>query len=117
MNKELIIQRYKHPKYFSKNIIPNGKSINSHCGDEIYVKITVSNNLVTEAMYNGSGCSICLATADILIENILNKEIIDIKKITQPQLFELIGMDEDSGRKRCATLSLEAITDALNNVE
>ena len=117
MNKELIIQRYKHPKFFSKNIIPNGKSINSQCGDEIYIKLKTDNNSVTEALYNGSGCSICLATADILIENILNKDITDVKKITQSQLFELIGMDENSGRKRCASLSLEAIIDALNNVE
>ena len=117
MNKELIIQRYKHPKYLNENISFNGKSINSACGDEIFVNVSVSNNIVNSVEYKGSGCSICLATTDIVIDSILGKTVKEVLKLDELYPLSLNGMNGDSPRKRCSTLGFEAIKSALISVQ
>lgn len=117
MNKELIISRYKNPKYFNPSISPNGKSINSACGDEIYVKTKIKDGIVEDIEYSGTGCSICLATTDLLIESSLGKRSVDILKLDETTPMALIGMSPDSPRKRCGTLGLEAIKNSLIDVE
>ncbi len=117
MNKELIIQRYKQPKYFNENINSNGRSINSSCGDEIYVQSNVENRIIKSIEYNGTGCSICLATTDLIIDSCLGKSIDEVLKLDEQTPLSLIGMNVDSARKRCATLGIEAIKNSLIDVE
>jgi nitrogen fixation NifU-like protein len=117
MNKELIIQRYKQPKYFNENISSNGSSINSACGDEIYVQSNVENGVVKALEYKGTGCSICLATTDLMIDMCLGKSIDEVLKIDEQTALGLIDMNVDSARKRCGTLGIEAIKNSLIDVE
>lgn len=118
MNKELIIERYKNPHNWSEELYGNkGNSINHSCGDEIYLSLEIKDRKVISGKYNGNGCSICLASADILIDKIKGKEIKDILTLKESDILENIGMTEESSRKRCATLSLEAVFNAINGVE
>lgn len=118
MNKDLIINRYKNPKNWSEKLSKvNGQSVNASCGDEIYLSLETSNGKVVDCSYNGMGCSICLATADILLDEVKGKSIEDVKNINEQKVLELIGMENDSSRKRCAMLSLEAVKNSLDSVE
>lgn len=117
MNKELIVHRYKHPKYFDENISTNGKSINASCGDEVYVQVEKKENKVVGIKYKGSGCSICFGSTELVIDRILQKNVEEILKMNEDLPLEIIGMEKDSPRRRCGTLGFEAIKNSLIVVE
>lgn len=118
MNKQLIIERYKNPHNWSYELSGRrGHSINHSCGDEIYLSLEIRDRKVISGKYNGNGCSICLASADILIDNIQGKEIKEILALKKEDVLKNIGLTEESSRKRCAILPLEAVIKAINGVE
>ena len=80
--RELIIERYKSP-HFRGHLDPHDiqfEDDNPLCGDHIEITIRVDdNNKVTEAAFEGKGCAISQASADLLVEAIHGKS--QIKRI------------------------------------
>ena len=69
--REQIIERYKNPLH--KGVLdPHDISYqddNPLCGDQIRIDLRVGpDDVVTEAAFSGHGCSISLASADLLVE-------------------------------------------------
>ncbi|MCC7289688.1 iron-sulfur cluster assembly scaffold protein [bacterium] len=118
MNKDLVISRYKNPKNFG--VIKDslvGESVNYSCGDEIKVSIKQTDGEVKECKFNGTGCSICIASTDLLLDSIKNKKTNEVLNLPNSYIFNLIGMESESARWRCATLGLEAVKSALHSVK
>ncbi|HRI06104.1 MAG TPA: iron-sulfur cluster assembly scaffold protein [Candidatus Dojkabacteria bacterium] len=109
-SKELI-EHYKNPKRFSKMENPDltGVAVNSLCGDELTLYVKNDNGTVVDVSFQGSGCAICLGTMSMFIDSFIDKNIRDLFKLSENEVLERISMDSDSPRKRCATLTLEAI--------
>jgi nitrogen fixation NifU-like protein len=110
-----IIEHYKNPRNFKEldKSDRTGKAINSVCGDEIYVQINEEGGKVKEIGFHGSGCAICVGAMSMLSEKIRNSKIDNLKKLDESSVLDLVGMDRDSPRVKCATLSVEAIRDSL----
>jgi len=68
-------------------------------------------------MFKGMGCSICLGTTDILLDEIKGKTVEVVKNLPEITPLNLIEMEENSPRKSCALLSLQAVLSALKEVE
>ena len=110
--REVIIDRYKNPQF--KGILdPNDISFeddNPLCGDHIRIDLRIDKNgIVTEATFDGHGCAISQASADLLIESIQGKSLDDIKEISKEDLLELLGLDLGPVRLKCALLSLKVL--------
>ena len=110
--REQIIDRYKNPRFRGK-LEPHDITFeddNPLCGDHIRIDLRVDeNNIVTEALFSGEGCSISQASADLLIESIIDKNLEDIKKLNKEDLLEMLGIDLGPVRLKCALLSLKVL--------
>jgi nitrogen fixation NifU-like protein len=110
--RELIIDRYKNP-HFRGSLDPHDISFeddNPLCGDHIRIDIRVNgDNHVSEVAFDGHGCAISQATADLLAESIVGKSLDDVKKITKQDVLDMLGIELGPVRLKCALLSLKVL--------
>lgn len=110
--REVIIDRYKNP-LFRGELDPHDITFqddNPLCGDHIRIDLRVDEaGHVTEAAFDGHGCAISQASADLLIESIQGKSLEEIKTLTKEDILELLGLDLGPVRLKCALLSLKVL--------
>lgn len=110
--REIIIDRYKNPQY--RGILdPHDISFeddNPLCGDHIRIDLRLGvDGRVSEAKFDGQGCAISQASADLLVESIQGKTLEDIKALTKDDLLEMLGLELGPVRLKCALLSLKVL--------
>lgn len=110
--REIIVDRYKNPQYKGK-LEPNDITFeddNPLCGDHIRVDLRIDEDgNVTEAVFDGHGCAISQASADLLIESIQGKHLDEVKSLTKEDIIELLGLELSPVRLKCALLSLKVL--------
>ena len=110
--REQIIERYKHPQYRG-HLDPHDiqfEDDNPLCGDHIEITIRVNGeNKVAEAAFEGKGCAISQASADLLVESIHGKPLDEVKKMNKEDVLDLLGIDLGPVRLKCALLSLKVL--------
>ena len=94
--RELIIDRYKNPIYWGE-LEPNDISFeddNPLCGDRIRIDLRLDESgRVSEAAFQGQGCAISQASADLLLESIHGKTLDEIKRLSKDDILELLGIE------------------------
>jgi len=112
MYRELIIDRYKNPIYRGE-LDPHDISFeddNPLCGDHIRIDLRLGEDgRVTEAVFQGHGCAISQASADLLIESIQGKPLEEVKQISKEDVLEMLGIELGPVRLKCALLSLKVL--------
>lgn len=110
--RQLIIDRYKNPLYRG-SLDPHDIAFeddNPLCGDHIRVELQVDDaGVVTNAAFNGRGCAVSQASADLLMETVIGKTLDEVKAITKDDLLALLGLDLGPVRLKCALLSLKVL--------
>ncbi len=110
--REVIIEHYKNPSYRGA-LDPHDFSFadsNPLCGDHIQIDLRVdANNKVTDARFQGHGCAISQASADLLLEAIIGKSIDDVKQMGKQDILDMLGIDLGPVRLKCALLSLKVL--------
>ena len=110
--REIIIERYKDPQ-FKKELDPHDISFedeNPLCGDQLRVDLRVDETgMSTDAGFSGHGCAISQASADLLMESIIGKNIEEVKKMTKQDILDLLGIELGPVRLKCALLSLKVV--------
>jgi len=70
MYQEIILDHYKHPQHKSLAPLVSGAvevhHINPTCGDEVTLRATLSDGLVTSVSWDGLGCSISQASTSVM---------------------------------------------------
>lgn len=110
--REQIIERFKNP-HFRGELDPNDISFeddNPLCGDHIRIDLRLDENeIVTEALFDGKGCSISQASADLLVESVIGKSLEEIKGYGKENVLNLLGIELGPVRLKCALLSLKVL--------
>ncbi len=110
--REVIIEHYKNPSY-KGHLDPHDYSFadsNPLCGDHIQIDLRVDkDNKVTDARFEGHGCAISQASADLLLESVIGKSIEDVKKLNRQDILDMLGIDLGPVRLKCALLSLKVL--------
>jgi nitrogen fixation NifU-like protein len=110
--REQIIERYKHPQYRG-HLDPHDiyfEDDNPLCGDHIEITIRVDgDDKVAEAAFDGKGCAISQASADLLVEAIHGKPLEEVKHMNKQDVLDLLGIDLGPVRLKCALLSLKVL--------
>ena len=108
----MIIEHYKNPSYRGK-LDPHDITFadnNPLCGDHIQIDLRVgADGLVSEARFDGHGCAISQASADLLLESIIGKPVEDLKKLNKQDVLDLLGIELGPIRLKCALLSLKVL--------
>ena len=133
---EIILDHYKHPKGrgLREPFAAEVHHVNPTCGDEVTVRVQLEGDKVADISYEGQGCSISQASASVLHELLVGKELAQAQKI-QETFLELMqskgkiqpddameevledavafaGVSKYPARVKCALLSWMAWKDA-----
>lgn len=110
--REVIIEHYKNPDHRG-SLEPHDISFedeNPLCGDHLKIDLRVDENgVVTEACFDGHGCAISQASADLLLESIIGKSVEDVKKLSKNNVLEMLGIELGPVRLKCALLPLKIL--------
>lgn len=110
--REVIIEHYKNPGYRGR-LDPHDiqfEDNNPLCGDHIEITIkTDEKGNVADARFEGHGCAISQASADLLIESIIGKPIEEVKQLNKQHILDMLGIDLGPVRLKCALLSLKVL--------
>jgi nitrogen fixation protein NifU and related proteins len=110
--REVIIEHYKNPS-FRGRLNPHDISFedsNPLCGDHIVIDLKVDEKgKVTDARFDGHGCAISQASADLLLESIIGKSLEEVKVLNKQTILDLLGIDLGPVRLKCALLSLKVL--------
>ena len=109
---EHILEHYEEPYHRGKSdpCTHFHEDDNPLCGDHIEITLRVDDSSkVTEGRFDGKGCAISQASADLLIESVLGKSLEDVKKINKQDILDLLGIELGPVRLKCALLSLKVL--------
>lgn len=110
--REVIIEHYKNPAYRG-HLDPHDYSFedsNPLCGDHIEITLQIgADGAVSDARFDGHGCAISQASADLLIESIIGKPLEDVRHLTKQDVLDLLGIELGPVRLKCALLSLKVL--------
>jgi nitrogen fixation NifU-like protein len=118
--REIIIEHYKSPSHKGR-LDPHDYGFadsNPLCGDHIEVTVrTDEHNVITEAAFEGHGCAISQASADLLMEAIVGKSVDEVKQIDKDYILEMLGIELGPVRLKCALLSLKVLKAGVYGLE
>jgi nitrogen fixation protein NifU and related proteins len=110
--REVIIEHYKNPGYRGK-LEPHDIAFednNPLCGDHIRVELCVdASGKVSDARFDGHGCAISQASADLLMEAVIGKPLDEVKHLNKQDILDLLGIELGPVRLKCALLALKVL--------
>ena len=102
----------------SQKVIKHNKTHitkNLSCGDEVKIYLDIQDDVIKDASYQITGCSISTSFTYLLVEKIKGLRVEDVKKITNESFFDFLGVEPvSSGRIKCALIALIAVRYALS---
>lgn len=126
--RQVIMDHYKNPR--NRGIV-DGESVsvdmnNPTCGDRIRLQLKVENGTVTDAKFEGEGCSISMSSASMMTQAIKDQKIEDALKMSElfsdmmlgkeintdlelGDIEALQGVSKFPARIKCATLAWKAM--------
>ncbi len=135
MYQDVILDHYKHPH--GRGLREGDAEVhhvNPTCGDEITLRVRLDGDTVADVSYEGQGCSISQASASVLNELLVGKDLDEARRV-QESFLELMqskgqltpddameelledavafaGVSKYPARVKCALLSWMAWKDA-----
>ena len=72
---EILTEHNLHPIHKAPLIEPTAslRGVNPSCGDDINLQLKIEDDVITDAMFEGSGCAISQASVDMMIDDIIGK--------------------------------------------
>ena len=109
---EFILDHYNNPRnqgtLEDPDILVNGG--NPGCGDVVTMYVRVDeNDRVTDATFEGKGCTISMAGASLVTELVKGKTLKEIEEMPYAALIDQMGEDVVKSRLRCATLGMDTL--------
>lgn len=86
---------------------------NPLCGDEVVLDVADGMRVGFEA----TGCALTVGAADLVAEAVAGMGPAQVERLDEEWLHGLIGMVPPPGRRRCASLGLDALKAALSTVD
>lgn len=112
--KQTILQHSQNPKNFGEldNPTHSAEGDNPLCGDRITVQMIMENEAIQKIKFSGVGCSICMASASLMTEQLWGKTSVEAtalaklmstflhKELPEPELSTLGELIAFTGVKR-----------------
>jgi nitrogen fixation NifU-like protein len=102
MYQEIILDHYRNPhhKGLREPFDAEARHVNPTCGDEVTVRVRVSDGVVEDVSYDGTGCSISQASESVMTDLVIGKPLDDALRTADAFLALMQGQgkvepDED----------------------
>jgi len=79
MYQEIILDHYKRPhrRGLREPFDAESYQLNPTCGDEVTLRVKVSDGIVEDVSYEGQGCSISQASTSVLTDLVVGRKVTD----------------------------------------
>lgn len=117
MYSDALLQRFLDPSHAGDLEAPDGIGVagNATCGDVVHLELKVGDGRIDEARFRTQGCATAIAASDALCELVIGTSLTAAEVLDASALAaKLGGIPED--RSNCATIALEALRAALEQV-
>ncbi len=135
---EVLLDHYRAPRNYGhiEGATCTAEGDNPLCGDHVSVWVTVEDDVVTDARFEGDGCAISTAAASLMTEAVKGKTLAEVEELydvlhglvtgdpadadapgPDPDLGKLAvfsGVREFPSRVKCATLAWHTLRAALS---
>lgn len=116
---EYLLDHYKNPRNYGR--LPNPdithEEGNPSCGDVIRIDLKIVDNKVIEVKFSGKGCAISQASASILTDMVLDKDVDYIKKMSKDDMFSALGVTLSPVRYKCGLLALKVLKSGVYGIK
>ena len=132
---EILLEHNSKPRNFRPvaDASHTADGYNPLCGDQVTVYLKVADGIITDAAFQGIGCAISRASASMMTQSVIGKNLTEATQIFQAfqlmvtdptaepdydllgDLETLAGVKEYPTRIKCATLSWHTLTAALTH--
>jgi nitrogen fixation NifU-like protein len=114
---ETILDHYRNPRNHGTLDHPThqARALNASCGDKLQMDIRVKNGIIDDVRFSGTGCAISQASASLLTEAVLKKEVREALTLEPQDILKLLGVTLSPSRIKCGLLSLETLKKTLNS--
>lgn len=130
--RQVIMDHYKRPR--NKGVLEDGNLTidmnNPTCGDRIRLTMKIEDGKVTDAKFDGEGCSISMSSASMMTQVVIGKDIDTALKFSSAfsemiqgkeyddsldlgDIEALQGVSKFPARIKCATLAWKAMEKGL----
>ena len=75
------------------------EGVNPSCGDDIVLSLKVEDGKILDGAYEGSGCAISQASADMMLDLIIGKPVEEAKRLSEIFLRMIKGKVTDAERE------------------
>ena len=75
------------------------EGVNPSCGDDIVLSLKVEDGKILDGAYEGSGCAISQASADMMLDLIIRKSVEEAKRLSEIFLRMIKGKVTDAERE------------------
>lgn len=116
MYQEQILEHYKKPRHRGplEGATHEARESNPLCGDDLTLRLRVDGSgRIAEARFEGQGCAISLASADMLAERIVGKGVGEAEAVAPRDVQAMLGIPLSAVREKCAVLGLDVLRQAL----
>ena len=98
---EILTDHNMHPIH--KPALPDAtmslEGVNPSCGDDIVLSLKVEDGKILDGAYEGSGCAISQASADMMLDLIIGKSVEEAKRLSEIFLRMIKGKVTDAERE------------------
>ena len=131
---ELVLEHKRKPRHFGHLAAPTGQARghNPQCGDDLQVEVLVEGKRLRDIAFSGQGCAICIASASMMSEALVGRDIEAAQQLQQRfrsvltgettpeaadlgKLISLGGVRRYPSRIKCALLGWHALMHALSD--
>ena len=111
------------------------EGVNPSCGDDIVLHLNVRDGIITGGSYEGSGCAVSQASADIMLDLVIGKTVKEAKHLSElfmrmikekitdderEELEEAAALEDIShmpSRVKCAVLGWRTMNEIISDDE
>jgi nitrogen fixation protein NifU and related proteins len=108
---EMVVEHKRAPRHFGTLPAPTNEARgrNPQCGDDVQVQLRLQDGRVADVAFNGQGCAICIASASMMTEAVLGRDVETARALQQRFRAVLTGQAEPEGADLGKLVSLAGV--------
>lgn len=109
---EMVVEHKRAPRHFGTLAAPTheARGRNPQCGDDVDVQLRLEDGRIADIAFDGQGCAICIASASMMTEAVIGRDIDTARALQQRFRAVLTGQAEPEGAQLGKLVSLAGVS-------